>query len=66
MKWTVTGKVNEDDWADVDSVSRQVGTVLKVTWPGTSSSRTAPASSGGKLAKAKTDMAAEVSQWAVR
>ena len=63
-KWTVTGKVNEDDWADVDSVSRQVGTVLKVTWPGDKFVANGTASSGGKLAKAKTDMAAEVSQWA--
>ena len=63
-KWTVTGQVSEGAWADVDPVSRQVGLVLKVTWSGDKFVANGTASSGRKLAKAKTDMAAAVSQWA--
>ncbi|ORA34970.1 DUF2207 domain-containing protein, partial [Mycobacterium aquaticum] len=62
--WNIRGLASQSAWADVDPVGAAVGQALGVSYKNSEFRARKTATSGQKLNKAKTNMAAAVRKWA--
>ncbi|WP_179470904.1 DUF2207 domain-containing protein, partial [Mycolicibacterium vinylchloridicum] len=63
-KWSITGTAEYPAWADIDRVSLDVASALKIVGPGARFDANGTVTAGKKLSRAKTDMNASVRKWA--
>ncbi|OBC00749.1 hypothetical protein A5784_19795, partial [Mycobacterium sp. 852013-50091_SCH5140682] len=64
-QWNIRGLASQSAWADVDPVAAAVGLALRISYKDAEFRARKTASSGEKLNKAKTNMAAAVRKWAL-